>query len=88
MKYIVGILISLVIIGITINSIVEKRQPYQVVIQDIWVLDESVSAHWLEYLKDKDKVNIDDAHFYIYDSRDRYVEKTKYLRQKYYDDTK
>jgi len=81
-KIILLIIIPLIIAGITANSIVEKQRPYQVVIQDIWIIDETRSEKWLDFLKNAN-VKIDDTHIYMYTDRDSFNKKVKELCQQY-----
>lgn len=86
--YLITIVISLLIISFTVNNVVERRQPYQLVIQDIWVIDQDQSEKWLEFLKTTGgRINVNDTHVYIYTDRNKFVNKMKKLNKEYYDDT-
>ena len=76
--YLITIVIALLIISFTVNNVVEKRQPYEVVIQDIWIIDQNQSDQWLEFLKTTGgRINVDDAHVYIYMDRNKFINKMK-----------
>ena len=87
-KYLVAMVISLIVISFTVISIVEKRQPSQVVIQDIWVIDQDQSDEWLEFLKNTGgSIQVDDTTVYMYVDRNKFVSKMKQLNQQYRNDT-
>ena len=82
-KYILALVTVILIISFTINNIVERRQPYNVVIQDIWIIDQEQSDKWLEFLKNTGgRIEVDDVNVHMYMDRGKFIGKIKELNQR------